>query len=90
MVISQMVFSLWSDIIGIPTTVTMLMFSDEGLIFTDPGTLIDAQVQKWMAVNFPYSDMTIISEITSWYPPPVPFSSRYATEFDRLKQLISG
>jgi hypothetical protein len=86
---SQMVFSLWSDITGVPTILNADV-SDEGLIFTDPETLIDAQVKKWMGVNFPYSDTTILSEITSWYPPPTLFSSRYSTEFDRLKQLISG
>jgi hypothetical protein len=64
--------------------------SDEGVVFTDPRTFIDAQVKKWIAVNFPYSNRTIISEIASHYPLPILTLRRYLTEFDRLKQLISG
>jgi hypothetical protein len=66
------------------------MISDEGLIFTDPTILTDLQVVDWLHDNFPNASDTVISEMESLYPLPASALGRYITEFDRVKNIITG
>jgi hypothetical protein len=80
--------SCW-DIIGSPICV-LVNSSNEGLLFTDPSILTEVQANVWISDNFPYATNSVISQIKDFYPIAWQSNGRYYTEFDRIKDIISG
>lgn len=62
------------------------MWSDEGLIFTDPDVFDDYRFNQWVNQTFPYANESVKQDIINKQYP----SSSYSLTFFRLDALISG
>ena len=64
--------------------------SHEGLLFTDPTILTDKQAIEWIKEIFPSTNPAVYEEIQKYYPSPQFGTTRYSTEFGRIKSIIEG
>jgi hypothetical protein len=64
--------------------------SHEGLLFTHPIIQTDKQAVEWIKDVFPGAKPSLYEEIQKYYPSPLLGTTRYITEFDRIKTIIEG